>query len=152
MNAHVHGVIFKDRADALVARQPEPAQKPRKPLGLAPVAEELSTVSALDGVSDDVLTSPATIADVLTALDTAIAIRSDIDIPLKVRLARLEAANGELRAELASARAETAELRDTLAHLRTVTSALRNLVGAQRKRKPKVEPQAEPKPELKVVA
>jgi hypothetical protein len=113
MNQHVRrdvvGVIHKTRLDARVAPKPEAPEKgQRRPLGLAPVLEEVSPVSALDGVSADVLASPATIADCLEVLDASINIRSDADIPLKVRLARLESAEAELRAELAALRAEVA--------------------------------------------
>jgi hypothetical protein len=122
MNEHVRvgagGVVHKDNLNARPKREaPEKGQ--RKPLGLAPVLEELSPTSALEGVPADVLASPATIANCLEVLDSAIAIRSDVDTPLKVRLSRLESSNGELRAELTAAQA-------TIARLEALTTALRS--------------------------
>jgi hypothetical protein len=108
MNEHVrvgaHGaIIYKEHINT--RPKPEAPQKPRKPLGLAPVPDEIVALSALDNVPADVLGSPATIGDVLEALDAAVSIRSDAETPLRVRLARLESADGELRTELAAARA-----------------------------------------------
>jgi len=139
MNEHVrgdvNGVVYKDRLDARIIHKvrldarvakPEPPQKgQRKPLGLAPVTDELSPVSALDGLPAEVLASPATVQDVLTALDSAIAIRSDLDQPLRVRLSRLESANGELRAELAASKADVTTLQASLAKTQATVKALR---------------------------
>ena len=131
MNAHVSGaangaIIFKD------APQPEPQQKPqRRPLDLAPVADEVSIPSALDAVPEEVLNSPASVRNVLEALDSAVSIRSDIDQPLKVRIARLEGDTGELRSELAAAKAEIAALKTALAKAETATNVLRTSVTEQ---------------------
>jgi chromosome segregation ATPase len=118
MNAHVHGVVFKER---LNARQPEPPPKgQRRPLGLAPVIEEVSTPSALDGRTADELASPATVQHVLEALDAAVSIRTEIENPLKVRIARLESSNDELKGELAAA---TAAIATSTAAIATLTAA-----------------------------
>lgn len=124
MNAHVDGIIFKDTFDARI-RSPEPAQKgQRKPLGLAPANEEVAYPSALDGRSADELTSPATIGNVLEALDAAIAVRSDLDAPLHVRLSRLESSNGALRSELEAAKAERAKLNASVTALQATVASL----------------------------
>jgi hypothetical protein len=115
MNEHVGGIIFKDHISA------RGAPRRRKPLGLAPVIEEVSTPSALDGRSADELASPASVQHVLEALDTAIAIRTEIERPLKVRLARLESDNSELKAELATTKA-------ALARVEAMTQALKSVL------------------------
>jgi hypothetical protein len=121
MNEHVGRAVFNARV------QPEPPPKPqRRPLGLAPVVEEVLPISALDKVPQEVLNSPATIADVLQSLDAAVSIRSDIDHPLKVRIARLEGDNGALR--------------DNVAALQVTVSRLRRLVSAMRKAAPRKRP------------
>jgi hypothetical protein len=125
MNEHargaVNGVVFKDNLDA----RPEPRQnRQRGPLGLAPVLEELSPPSALEGRSADELASPASIAHVLEALDTAIALRSDIERPLKVRIGRLESDNSALKAELATAQA-------TIARTEVLLTALKSIVPSK---------------------
>jgi hypothetical protein len=126
MNQHVNGVIFKDHITERV--EPKPKPKPqRKPLGLALVPDELSSVSALDGVPTDELASPATVQHVLEALDAAVAIRSELDRPLRVRIGRLESTGSELNAELAASRAERAELKASVASLKTTVAALRTM-------------------------
>lgn len=131
MNAHVDGVIFKDTLDARI-RQPQPPQKPqRRPLGLAPAEKDISIPSALDGRSVDELASPATVQHVLEALDAAIAVRSDLDAPLHVRLSRVESDNGELRTELVMAKAEVAALKAAFAKAETAMNALRASAAEQ---------------------
>jgi hypothetical protein len=127
MNEHVRGaIIHKDRLDARGAPKPEAPQKgQRRPLGLAPLSDDPSPVSALDGVDAATLASPATVADVLEAIDVVVSIRSEAYVPLKVRLARLESANGELRAELAASRADVATLQASLAKTQATVKALR---------------------------
>jgi hypothetical protein len=118
-------VIYKDHENhPPTSPRSRPRHQPRRgPLGLGIVEKDdvVSPVSALEDVSAEVRASPATIGDVLTALDASIAIRSDTDIPLKVRLSRLESANGELKAELATAKA-------TIARLETLTGALKSVL------------------------
>ena len=112
MNREPNGnvtAIYKDRVNTRIAPKPEP--KPQR--------RALGHPSALDGRSTDEVASPATIGDVLEGLDAAVAIRSDIDRPLKVRLGRLESDVGELRSELATAQA-------TIARLETLVTALRS--------------------------
>jgi hypothetical protein len=127
MNRTTHGfaegsIIFKDKITARPGPEAAPSPKPqRRSLGPRIVPEDVRHPSALDGRSRDELASPATVADVLTCLDSAVAIRSDIDRPLKLRLARLESDNGELKAELATA--QTAVVK-----LETMAKALRSAI------------------------
>lgn len=117
MNEHA-GVIYKDHIT--LRRPPEPPQKrQRRPLGLAPVLEEVSPPSALDGVPADVLASPATVEQVLQGIDAAVGLRTESDRPLKVRIARLESDNTELKAGLAAAQA-------TIARMETMAKALKS--------------------------
>jgi hypothetical protein len=115
-------VIYKDHENhPPTSPRSRPRHQPRRgPLDLGIVErDDVSPVSALKGVSAEVRASPATIGDVLTALDAAVAIRADADVPLKVRLARLESDNTELKTELATAKA-------TITWLKTLTTALRS--------------------------
>jgi hypothetical protein len=139
MNERVNGIVFKENLNARVLPSEAPRKGRRRPLGLAPVLEELSPVSALDNVSEDVLNSPASIGDVLAALDSAIAITSDADVLLKVRLGRLEGELGELKIELAIMKVQNRDLKVALAEL----------LRAPRQPEAKGEPPA--KPELRVV-
>jgi hypothetical protein len=124
MNAHTNDVIFKEHINARIP-PPEPSQKrQRRPLGLAPVIEEISSTSALEGRSEDELSSPASVRHVLEALDIAIAIRTEIERPLKVQLGHLESSNSELRAELAAATAAIATLTSLQDDMRTTVDRL----------------------------
>jgi hypothetical protein len=118
MNEHVHGVVFKDKVNA--------PQKPRRPLGLAPGAEDVPLpLSALEGRSSDELASPATVQHVLEALDVAISLRTEIDNPLRVRLGRLEGDTFELRAELAEANTKIEALQAAHDKMAATVQALR---------------------------
>ena len=143
MNEHVSGLVFKDKLDASIPRQAEPSRKPqRRPLGLAPAADEGSIPSVLDAVPEEVLDSPASVRNVLEALDSAVSIRTDIDQPLKVRIGHLENSERELKAELEASKAEQAALKASLASLQSNVTSLLEYREANRKADAKAEARA----------
>jgi hypothetical protein len=139
-------VIFKTRADARVAPKSElPPDQParRKPLGLAPgggssepAADEPAALvsgapSVAAGLSAEALARPATMSDVATALDCAIAVNLDSDGLFRERIGDLRSQVSELKAALIEARHEVRELKLIQESLRISTRGESGRDGAR---------------------